>query len=183
MIHNLEQFLFVYSGLYTQIVANFVWFYGPTAVGKDTLIHKLTENPQHPLVAVLGLELPFFIDEDAMRLRHGEREDLVDKLVIARELGKTILIKAQGYDMGRLMPIDLKQRLPDDRHLVVYLDADPEIIREHRIRRGQQPPTWNDFNDRQENLRLALDVEKAGMDFIWLDNNGSDPVVTTRPMY
>jgi ribose 1,5-bisphosphokinase PhnN len=162
-------------------MTNFVWFYGPTAVGKDTLIHSMAINLEHNLITDLGLELPLVIHEEALRLRHEQRYDIADKLAQAARPRSTILIKAQGYDVARLIPLDLKTQFPNDRHLVVYLDADPSVIRERRIKRGQQPDTWDDVMDRKENLGHAYALEAAGMDFVWLDNNGTNPIITKRP--
>src|SRR5579884_2129112 len=114
-------------------MTKFVWVLGPTAVGKETLIHSIATDPQHPLISKLGLEAPFLEQRDALFLRHEEREYLDLKLLADREKAKTVLIKWQGHDQASRAIQKLKARTPNDEFIYLFLDAQPVVIRRRRL--------------------------------------------------
>ncbi|HSX52946.1 MAG TPA: hypothetical protein VLF90_01070 [Patescibacteria group bacterium] len=162
-------------------MTKFIWFFGPTAVGKETLINDIANNPNHFLIAELELEQPIIVHEEALVLRHGERDQLVEQILRDREKAKTILLKGQGHDVWKRTYLKLEQLVPDDEILYLYLDASPEVIRQRRQKRGSPIEGWDDVHDRNANLKSTLDMEKTGTNILWFDNNGNSPVRLDRP--
>jgi hypothetical protein len=161
-------------------MTKFVWVFGPTAVGKDTLISNVASDQNHDLVKKLNLEIPILIQQNALLERHDERNSLESRIYSDRNKAKTILLKWQGYDIGQRTIFKLCDLLPNDEFIYLFLDAPPEIIKQRREKRGQQPPDWNDTNDRSTCIHFAKDLESEGIKFIWLDNSGENPVELQR---
>jgi GTPase SAR1 family protein len=164
-------------------MTKFIWIYGPTAVGKETLINKIINDSNHPVIDLLKLEKPLYAHTEALALRHDARADIVNKISNSKDVAATILIKTQGYDAYRDLPIKLLEQLPYDSHLLVYLDAETSIIRSRRIKRGEQSTDWPDEEDRRTNAQYAIDLELKGMPTVWLNNDGPSPVISVRPSF
>jgi hypothetical protein len=152
-------------------MVSYVWVFGTTAVGKETFIRKLIKNKNHKLISYLGLPQPLAIQEDSLSLSKEQRPLLLDKIIEENPEGGTLLIKAQGYDIYNLIPIKLKDLLPQDNHICIYLDAPTKVVRKRRLQRGTPIDPWDDHSDRFENILWAIRLQKAGMKVIWLDNS------------
>ncbi len=163
-------------------MVTFVWVFGPTAVGKDTFINKLAGGELDDIVKELKLEVPFVAHKEALNLRHGERKKLAETIASESHGDGTVLLKWQGADMEWGNVHKLLGLTPDARFIYLFLDAAPEIIKNRRLRRGSpDSPGWDDNNDRRAAYRLAKEFEKNGVDFVWLDNNGDEPVFSSDP--
>ena len=163
-------------------MAKLVWFFGTTAVGKETLMNRIAEDARHPLIKRFGLDQPIIIQQDALRKRHAERRALTQEIRADRNAcpHATFLLKMQGYDIGAGIPAELEVVLPDNHFIYAFLDASPDIIRERRIERGQQPLGWDDARDRLGNITLANSLIEQGMQFVPFDNTGNVPVELPR---
>jgi hypothetical protein len=162
-------------------MTRFVWIFGPTAVGKETLIYAIASNPNLKLTSDLGLTSPIVVQKDAMVQRHAERDPLEAKISADRDRGATVLIKGQGHDIEQRTIFKLEALLPDDEFLYLFLDAPPDVIRQRREQRGTPGPGWDDAYDRAVNLGMVGELEAEGISFRWFDTSRGDAVEVASP--
>ena len=167
---------------YNYCMITYVWVLGPTAVGKDTFINRLASGELENIAQSLGLEKPFIVHREALDLRHEERAELYLKIARHNHKEGTVLLKWQGADVGHRNLQHLESSAPESKFLYLFLDASPDAIKSRRVKRGQQPNSWNDVNDRNECLSLAESLQSDGLKIIWLDNRNNIPTFINRPL-
>jgi hypothetical protein len=165
-------------------MAKFVWIFGPTSAGKDTLIQKILAGKAAGIIEVLDLQQPIIASEASLTYRQQARNDLVFEIGKIRPNGETVLIKGQGFDIteGNNIPERLEGAYPDDEHLYVYLDANPSTLKSRREQRGE-PNSTDDEGARRDMLRIASEFERNGFKVKWFTNDDDAmPVEIPKPI-
>lgn len=160
-----------------------LWVFGPTGVGKATLISKLTENENHYLHSTLGIRKPLRVSQHGDSLRQKERTRL-DELLVEEFKPGTLLVKGQHIDYRHEIPQKILTSAPDLKQEFVFLFASGETIKKRQAKR-RRDLGMNEtevYDDLQANIDSAKVLEKAtGINFVWLENEGDDPIATTIP--
>ena len=124
--------------------SEFVWFFGPSAVGKQTIIQNLQDH-KNLLRARLKLNEKIEVMEPSLE---EDRTKIMDHILSLREpqIVSSVLIKGQGDDLAKKLPQQLRDRIPSARHRIVFLYCDPkELSRRWQLRWEQtNNPIWKD---------------------------------------
>jgi hypothetical protein len=125
-----------------------VWFFGPSAAGKKTLIYRLADlrNRQHPLALELGLGrydlvLPV-VSPNRIRGKRGQeyqrmldaRAELFTQICRA-EIDAVWLIHGQGVDIAADVLGRVRQASDCDLPLAIYLHIDKQTYQERAASR------------------------------------------------
>ena len=117
------------------MVNEIVWVYGSSAVGKETFIRKLADNPPMELIKRLGWEnkklviiwesIDHLVNKDDSK---GEkRKQILDK-VLGNKGNDIVIIKGQDIDIVKKFPQLLKKKLPTYKHKIIQLYTDIEVV-------------------------------------------------------
>jgi len=116
-----------------------VWVYGSSSVGKESFILTILENKPLDLIESLGwknkqiilcsesIEWVVQYEEDPL----GDKREKIPQIVVNlsnNSENSVILIKGQGLDRRNNRLLKLKEKLPDQKHRIIFLHADIDEI-------------------------------------------------------
>jgi hypothetical protein len=126
-----------------------VWFFGPSAAGKKTLLYQLTslQNRRHQLAIELGLGsqdlvLPVVIPNRIRGKRGEEYQKLLDTRIrlitqiYGAEIDAVWLIHGQGIDIAADVLGHIKQVSKCALSLAIYLHVDKQTYQSRAAARG-----------------------------------------------
>lgn len=121
----------------------FVWFFGSSAVGKETLIKELVQGNINLAKKLSLIGKPKIYDK-SLELRRGTLDP--QHISSFGAAGDSLLIKVQWEDIaideGKNIPLDLKNLRPESKHKIVLLYADKATQNTHYEIRDKKE-VWN----------------------------------------
>lgn len=121
------------------MVNEIVWVYGSSAVGKETFIRYLVDNPSVSLIRRLdwqGKKLIVIWESVKYIAQYeddpigGKRKQIVEKVLGITDDNAVIIIKGQDIDIVSELPQLLKKKMPFCKHKIIFLYTDIEIVHE-----------------------------------------------------
>jgi hypothetical protein len=110
-----------------------IWFFGPSAAGKDTLIHATAGERDHPVRTNLHLGGEVEVCEQSLNNDH--RDGLAAVIAERTRPEVPLLLKGQTSDMSERHTPQKFKRLPEYEQQIVFVWADPsELARRCAIR-------------------------------------------------
>lgn len=158
----------------------FLWFFGPSAAGKETAIASILGDPDHPLRQLLALS-GAVVSCDASRdtsLARGEA--LLDAILGDAQVGLNLVIKGQVPDLEAKPPLPwmLRERARWDIHRVAFFWATPVELHRRCIARG-----WaNSADDHRKELAGQGDrVTGLNLPTTWIRSSSGEYEITDPP--
>ena len=174
-----------------------IWFFGPSAAGKETLIRDVASDSKHPIRKQLALQGRVEICVESLD-KEVARERIPG--VIGRwRSGDALLVKGQSRDIWDLggQPLELPRLIakkhPQFRQEVVFVWADPrELARrcENRSRRDEESGDaegaafWSRYSVEGCAAEHELQrkwVEALGRPILWVKNEGASLAIGDPP--
>jgi len=121
------------------MVNEIVWIYGSSAVGKETFIRELMDNPSEILINRLGWQnkklITIWEGIEHIAQYKGDpegkkRREIINKILDIKDDNVVIIIKGQDIDIRNGLPQSLKNKLPDCKHKIISLYTNIEIVYE-----------------------------------------------------
>lgn len=170
------------------ITKKIVWFFGPSCAGKTTIIERVVSSNLELYSKILALSSFRIIKkcEEGFVTSKSQREDLAVIIPERYDFLETdcLLIKGQTSDLDRIAQ-DLRRKLPNVKHEIVFLWVSPEELNRRRLETRSGDP-WDGWSINTHKDELKIQVEKVdklrGSDFpvFWIDNTGNLPKILTH---
>jgi hypothetical protein len=174
-----------------------IWFFGPSAAGKRTLLEAAAHQLNHPLRMYLDLGTPVEICAQSLI---SDRADFAKAIAAAdlRRPGLTQLIKGQSIDIWdwepqRDVPGILRGLLPDCREEVVFVWAPPAELHRRCVERAEHArqvgndQLWRYWSQQttqtcRQELELQLRwVRALELEISWVKSEGSIEIGSEPP--
>lgn len=105
-----------------------LWFFGPSAAGKRTLLRRV-ESGDEELVAALEIAGPTEPCLASLAGSEADRSTLGAAIAELARPGVTVLVKGQTHDLDwRNLPEQVGQSVPGCRQDVLFVWADPTVL-------------------------------------------------------
>lgn len=164
-------------------VRTILWVFGPTGVGKASLIKKLAKNEKHELYKALGVQQPMIVSSASDKFRQERRQSL-DGLLIQESESGTLLVKGQHVDYRNEIPQKVARSEPgiDQKFIFLYVSGETLKQRQRKRHREQGQERANLYDDLMQNVKDAKRLgEVMGVEILWFDNEGPEPVLSSAP--
>jgi len=172
---------------------NFIWFYGIAGAGKNTLIDGLAGGKFRELNRVIPTHNRQ-VFAASTKILGGDKDkekrlDFPDQIASSNLQNTTLLIKGQTFDLRQDIPPAkrLKELLPDDNHLMIFVWVDKPTAKQHLSQRAQKClengdkggydnwSVWDSETELAEERSLFSRLARMGMDYKVIDNSGDSP--------
>jgi len=151
------------------MAAEIVWFFGQSGAGKKTFIEALGRDVGlYDLVAVappirIIRESIEWVESPEMPEKRKRLLDIIEAAVKA-EPGTSIVVKGQDPDLINELPLHICDRLPANRHRIVFVTSKgDEVYRRWQLRRWphERAAVDRELKGQMEHMRRL-----AGHDFL-----------------
>lgn len=130
-----------------------VWVFGGSAAGKETFIRKANSGFLKELFGSLGWEnkkiiiskksIDYVAQNETDSLGPKRKEIVNEVLKLAKKDNSIILIKGQDLDLENNRLENLRDLLPSNEHIVIYLHADSRTLYARVKRKSWWKKEWS----------------------------------------